>query len=41
MAVEGIHLVEESDKAFFETLDERKGEYLEIMQEFLRQKTES
>ncbi|ETT35455.1 MarR family transcriptional regulator [Paenibacillus sp. FSL H7-0942] len=41
LAVEGIHLVEESDKAFFETLDERKGEYLEIMQEFLRQKTES
>lgn len=40
LAIEGMNLVEESDKNFFELLDDRKEEYMEIMQEFIRHKRE-
>ncbi|PYE44288.1 MarR family transcriptional regulator [Paenibacillus barcinonensis] len=40
LAIEGMNLVEESDKNFFELLAERKEGYMEIMQEFIRHKTD-
>ncbi|GGH70792.1 DNA-binding MarR family transcriptional regulator [Paenibacillus sp. JGP012] len=40
LAIEGMNLVEESDKNFFELLAERKDGYMEIMQEFIRHKTD-
>lgn len=40
LAIEGMNLVEESDKNFFELLADRKEGYMEIMQEFIRHKTD-
>ncbi|MGQ8873238.1 MarR family winged helix-turn-helix transcriptional regulator [Paenibacillus sp. TSA_86.1] len=40
LAIEGMNLVEESDKNFFELLADRKEGYMEIMQEFIRLKEE-
>ncbi|MBR2565300.1 MAG: MarR family transcriptional regulator [Paenibacillus sp.] len=40
LAIEGMNLVEESDKNFFELLADRKDEYMDIMQEFTRRKVE-
>lgn len=40
LALEGIHLVEAADKVFFDVLSDRKDEYIEIMQEFIRYKTD-
>ncbi|CAI6080333.1 hypothetical protein PAECIP112173_02854 [Paenibacillus sp. JJ-100] len=40
LAIEGMNLVEESDKNFFDLLADRKDEYMDIMQEFTRRKME-
>ncbi|WP_342553387.1 MarR family transcriptional regulator [Paenibacillus sp. FSL R7-0652] len=40
LAIEGMNLVEESDKNFFELLADRREGYMEIMQEFIRHKTD-
>ncbi|MDT0124720.1 MarR family transcriptional regulator [Paenibacillus sp. RRE4] len=40
LAIEGMNLVEESDKNFFELLADRKEGYMEIMQEFIRHKAD-
>lgn len=40
LAIEGMNLVEESDKNFFELLADRKEGYMDIMQEFIRHKTD-
>jgi len=40
LAIEGMNLVEESDKNFFELLADRKEGYMEIMQEFIRHRAE-
>lgn len=40
LAIEGMNLVEESDKNFFELLADRKEGYMEIMQEFIRHRAD-